>query len=150
MSLPNVIAAVTARLTAVPSTKNVYSYAREAKEMAQFTKLFLDPAAKTIHAWMVTREGTAARDEELSTYRRTHSIVMMGYYAVNDTLNSEGAFQGIIEDVCQAFDPLALRQYDGAVDWSDPVQVEGPTVLMYGQVLCHAVKLIHRVQEVIY
>jgi hypothetical protein len=154
MALPDVIAAVTARLAAVPSARNVYSYAREAKEASAFLKLFsvagANPAVKTIHAWMVTRAATAVKDEEVQTYRRTHEIVMMGYFAVDDAANSEGIFQQIVEDICQAFDPLSLRQYDGLVDWSEPVQVDGPTVLMYGAYLCHAVKLVHRVQEVIY
>jgi hypothetical protein len=150
LPLPDVIAAVTSRLVAVPAARNVYSYAREAKEQKKFLDLFKDQVAGNIHAWMVTRQATATRDEGTGTYRRIHEIAIMGYYSVNDAQNSEGAFQSIVEDVCAAFDPLALRQYDGAYDWSQPIQVEGPTVLMYGQYLCHAVKLIHRVEELIY
>ena len=150
MPLPDIITAVTARLAAVTSAKNVYSYAREAKEQAAFIALFKDTTAGNIHTWMVTRQATVTRDEGVGTYRRIHEIVMMGYMSVNDAANSEATFQGVIEDVCLAFDPLALRQYDGAYDWSQPVQVEGPTVLMYSQYLCHAVKLIHRVEELLY
>lgn len=150
MPLPDIIAAVTARLDAVPSTVNVYSYAREAKEPKKFIELFKDIVKGNIHTWMVTRQATSTKDDGTGTYRRIHEIAMMGYYSVNDAVNSEGTFQSIVEDVCAAFDPLALRQYGGKYDWSQPLQVEGPTVLMYGQSLCHAVKLIHRVEELIY
>jgi hypothetical protein len=155
LPLPDIITAVTARLAAVPSARNVYSYAREAKEQKAFLELFKDTVAGNIHTWMVTRQATVTRDEGTGTYRRIHEIAMMGYMSVNDAANSEGTFQGVIEDVCAAFDPLPLRQYPNAegvpqYDWSQPVQVEGPTVLWYSQYLCHAVKLIHRVEELIY
>jgi hypothetical protein len=148
--LLDIITAVTARLTAVTSAKNVYSYVREAKEQAVFAALFKDTVAGNIHTWMVTRQATVTKDEGVGTYRRIHEIAMMGFMSMNDAANSEGTFQSIIEDVCAAFDPLALRQYGGAYDWSQPVQVEGPTLLMYSQYLCHAVKLIHRVEELCY
>lgn len=150
MPLPDIIAAVTARVAAVAGAKNVYSYAREAREQKKFQELFQDSQAKKLHTWMVTRQATQTRDEGTTTYRRIHEIAIMGYYSVDDEQNSEGAFQALIEDVCAAFDPLPLRQYGGVYDWSQPVQVEGPTVLMYGQYLCHAVKLVHRVEELIY
>jgi hypothetical protein len=150
MPLADIIAAVTARVTAVASAKNVYSYAREAKEQKKFQDLFKDATAGNIHTWMITRQGTVTRDDGVGTYRRIHEIAIMGYMSVNDAANSEATFQGVIEDVCLAFDPLALRQYGQVYDWSQPVQVEGPTVLMYGQYLCHAAKLVHRVEELQY
>jgi len=150
MPLPDIIAAVTARVTAVASTKNVYSYARSAKEQADFLALFKDPAGPTLHTWMITRQNTGSKDGGVGTYRRIHEIAIMGYYSLDDKANSEGTFQGIIEDVCLAFDPLKLRQYAQTYDWSQPCQVEGPTVLMYGQYLCHAVKIVHRVEELLY
>jgi hypothetical protein len=150
MPLPDIIAAVTARVAAVPSAKNVYSYAREAKDPKVFQDLFKDQAKGKLHTWMITRQGTKAIDDGVGAYRRIHEIAIMGYMALNDKENSEATFQGIVEDVCNAFDPLTLRQYDGAYDWSQPCQVEGPTVLMYGQYLCHAVKIVHRVEELLY
>jgi hypothetical protein len=149
MPLPEIVTAVTDRLIAVSGTRNVYSYPRNIKEISQFKHLFADLQAKNIHTWMVTREATEKRDEGIEQCRHIHSIVMMGYFSVNDAGDSESAFQTLIEEVCQAFDPFALRQYDGLVDWSQPVQVQGPTVLMYGPSLCHAVKLIHKVEEVL-
>jgi len=150
MPLLEVIAAVTARVKAVESAKNVYSYARDVKEQKDFVALFQDPQNKKLHTWMVTREGTPAQDDGVGTYRRPHRIAIMGYYSVDDANNSEGTFQQIVEDVCNAFDPLPLRQYDGKYDWSRPCQVEGPTVLMYGSYLCHAVKIVHVVEELLY
>jgi hypothetical protein len=155
LPLPDIIAAVTARVAAVAGLVNVYSYAREAKEQKEFQQLFQDPANNKLHTWMVTREGTETRDDGVGCYRRIHKLAIMGYYSVDDLANSESTFQGLIEDVCAAFDPLALRQYPNAegvpqYDWSQPVQVDGPTVLMYGRYLCHAVKLVHRVEELLY
>lgn len=147
MSLRNAIARVTERLAAVPDIKNVYSYRREARDIQKFMQLFKDPAAKNIHAWMVTREATATVDEESQAYSRTHTIVMLGYLSVNDAENSEGTFQDLIEDACAAFDPLKARQYDGEFNWSTGVSVDGPTTLMYGAVLCHAAKLTTKIRE---
>jgi hypothetical protein len=155
LPLPDIIAAVTARVAAVEGVKNVYGYAREAREQKKFQELFQDPAAKKLHTWMITRSGTATKDDEMSAYRRIYEIAIFGYFSVDDAAESEAEFQALIESVCLAFDPLRLRQYPNAegvpqYDWSQPVQVEGPTVLMYGQYLCHAVKLIHRVEELLY
>jgi len=150
MPLADIITAVTARVAAVPTAKNVYSYAREAKEQAASLAIFKDVTAGNIHTWMITRQATIAKDDGVGTYRRIHEIAIMGYMSVNDKVDSEATFQGVIEDVCLAFDPLALRQYGQVYDWSQPVQVEGPTVLMYGQFLCHAAKLVHRVEELLY
>jgi hypothetical protein len=156
LALAKIVTAVATRLEAVASVRNVYDYLREAKDGKKFIDLFQDKEGlKNLHTWMITRERTDKKDEGISLTRHTHHIVMMGYFAVNDLQQSETTFQGIIEDACQAFDPLPLRQYTGTVaagmvDWSQPVQVEGPTVLMYGNYLVHAVKLLHKVEELVY
>ncbi len=150
MPLPDIIAAVTARVRAVASAKNVYSYAREVREQKDFVALFQDPGAKKLHTWMITRAGTASKDDGTTARRRIHEIAIFGYMSVDDANNSEATFNGVIEDVCLAFDSVFLRQYGGLYDWSQPCQVEGPTVLMYGPYLCHAVKIVHRVEELLY
>jgi hypothetical protein len=150
LPLNEVITAVTARLESVASVKNVYSYIREAKDGKKFIDLFKDPAAGVIHTWMITRAATKKMDDGTGCTRHIHDIKMLGYYALNDREASESTFQQIIEDACAPFDSLQDRQYGGQFDWSQPVQVNGPTVLMYANVLVHAVELLHKVEEVIY
>lgn len=150
MALSEVIAAVATRLESVESVRNVYTYIREARDVKKFSDLFKDPAAGVIHTWMVTRSATAKRDDGTGCTRHIHDIKLLGYYSLNDKEASEAAFQQIVEDACAPFDSLQDRQYGGAFDWSQPVQVNGPTVLMYANVLVHAVELLHKVEEVVY
>lgn len=147
MGLPEILELVTTRLEAVPTVKNVWNYKRLAVASPKFKALFQDPEAQKLHTWFVVRESSPAADEGTQAYRRIHNMVLMGYYAVSDTDASELAFNAIIQDVCDAFDPLDGRTYAGAVDWSGPLQVDGPTSLMFGPVLCHAVKISHRIED---
>jgi hypothetical protein len=151
MSASTAIAAVYDRLKTVTGVgPNVYDQIRFSNDDAQFRALFMDaltdPDAPIIRAWMVSREASSAKDAEMQAMIRTHKIVMTGYMAFQDNV-SEPLFQAQIEAICAAFLPYTARHFDNQFDWSGPPEVEGVKLVFFGSVLCHAVRIIHPVQE---
>ena len=154
MSALDAVNAVCDRLKTVPGVgPNVYNMLREAKTDAEFQALFIDavtdPANKIIRAWRVTRTATQGRDEVMNAMSRTHTVEISGFRSYHDGV-SEPEFQGVIEAISDAFDPLgengsAVRRFvsaqypQGQFDWSGPLQIMGPRLGTLGSALVHAV-----------
>jgi hypothetical protein len=150
MSLQTAIAAVFGLLKTVEGVgPNVYDQIRFTNDDAQFKALFVDattnPAAPVVRTWMVSRDATPARDEELQAMSRTHNIAMTGFMSFQDGVSSP-VWEAAIEAICAAFLPYSVRRF-GQFDWSGPPQVEGNKVVFFGSVLCHTVRIIHPVRE---
>lgn len=167
MSAIDAISAVTARLQGVPGIgPHVYNMVRAARSDAEFQQTFVDaatnPLLPLVSAWQVTREATASRDEALQAMSRTHTISITGFMSFQDNL-SEPVFQALVEAICAAFDPYAVRHFDtpidwtgpngvanifsGRFDWSGPMQVVSVKLGMLGNVLVHAALLTIQVRE---
>ena len=151
MNAQAAIAAVYAQLKAVPGVGvNVYGQLRYANDDATFDALFVDsvtnPVQPEIHAWMVTREATPTKDEEMQAGSATHSIVMTGFRGFKDNV-TEPEWQAEIDAICNAFFPYSTRHFNGAFDWSGPPQVEGVKLVWFRNALCHTARIIHTVRE---
>lgn len=167
MSAIDAVTAVWTRLGAVAGIgPNVYNMLRAAITQDQFNAIFVNttpstltpPLPNLVQAWQVTREATAAKDEELNAMSRTHEVVMYGFMGFQDGV-SEPIFQAQVEAVCAAFDSYAqptgsrLRRFVsddfpmGQFDWSGPTQVESVRLGMLGSVLVHSAKLVYPVRE---
>jgi hypothetical protein len=163
MSAFDAVNAVEARLAAVAGVgPNVYNMTRAAITDLEFKQIFIDavttPGTQIVRAWQVTREATAAKDEEMNAMSRTHQVVMTGFMGFQDGV-SEPIFQQLIETVCAAFDTYAqptgsaLRRFvsaqypNGQFDWSGPTQVEFVKLGMLASVLVHAARLVYPVRE---
>lgn len=161
MSAIDAVTAVWNRLKTVDGIgPNVYNMVRASISDDQFQSIFVDAALtpNRVQAWMVTREATGAKDDELNAMSRTHQVVMYGYMGFQDNV-SEPIFQQMVEDVCAAFDSYAqptgsrLRRFVsdefpmGQFDWSGPTQVESLKLGMFGNVLVHAARLVLPVRE---
>jgi hypothetical protein len=151
MSAATAIAAVYNLLKTVEGVgPNVYDQIRFSNDDAQFRALFMDatthPDAPVIRTWMVSREASAAKDEEMQAMSRTHKIVLTGYTAFQDNV-SEPLFQAQLETICAAFWPYSGRHFAGQFDWSGPPEVEGVKLVFFGSVLCHAARIVHPVRE---
>ena len=151
MSAITAIAAVYTLLKTVPGVgPNVYGQIRFSNDDAKFKALFVDaltdPSAPVVRTWMVSREASPSKDEEMQAYSRTHNIVMTGFMAFQDSV-SEPIWQQQIEAICDVFGAFANRHFGGQFDWSGPPQAEGVKLVFFGNVLCHAVRIVHPIKE---
>jgi len=152
MSASAAIAAVYNKLKTVAGVgPNVYDQIRFANDDAGFNTLFVDavtdPANPIVRTWMVSREDSQGADGgSTNAWKDTHNIVMTGFMAFKDGV-SEPVWQAQIDAILAAFGALADRRFDGAFDWSGPPQATGVKLVIFRNVLCHTVRIIHPVQE---
>lgn len=151
MSATAAIAAVFGLLKTAPNLgPNIYSQMRFAKDDAAFKSIFVDsttnPADPIVHAWMVTREATPAKDEAMQAMSRTHAVVMIGYRGFQDNV-TEPIWQAEIEAITGLFAPYASRRFNNTFDFSGPPMVEGVKLVWLGSYLCHTARIVHTVRE---
>jgi len=138
------VALVAARLLTVAGIGAVYNMLGNPTTEASFKARFSD--GTKIHAWEVTREGSTSADEAAQGVSRTQQVVMHGYMSFQDGV-TEPVFQALVDAVCEMFDPLSERRFDNQVDYSGPLQVEGPKFAMKGNYLIHYVRMVLPVRE---
>lgn len=164
MSALDAVAAVYNRLKTIDGVgPKVYDMLRQSVTDAEFKQIFVDaatdPANPIVRAWRVTRVGTAGKDSPfMNAESDTHDIEISGFMSFKDGV-SEPIFQGVIENIRLAFNPLgggngsSLRRFvdadhpQGQFDWSGPLQIVGPRLGTLGNVLVHAVLMNYPVQE---
>lgn len=138
--------AVAARLETVTGIGQVYNMMGAPKDEAAFKARYSD--GTKILAWEVTREGSQGKDqhEGSTAMARIEQVVIYGYMSFKEGV-SEPLFQALVDSVCDAFDPLHLRQFDGAFDWSGPLDVDGPKFARLGNYLVHYVRMVYPVRQ---
>ena len=151
MSARDAVAAIYGLLRTVEGVgPNVYDQIRFSNDDAAFNTLFVDsttdPSAPVVRAWMVNREASQAKDEAMQAWSQTHNIVMTGYFAFKDAVSSP-LWETLIDAICEAFGPYAMRHFDNQFDWSGPPQVEGNKLVFFRNVLCHSVRIVYPVKE---
>jgi len=106
-----------------------------------------------VHTWQVTRRAIAG--ERNGNFRdRVHEMVIRGYLAFSDALDTEGEFQAIIEAVLDVLEKHV--QWGSTGDCTDPValsharQPEAEVIdfVEYVGVLCHHCEIIVDVRGV--
>jgi len=151
MSATSAIAAVYNLLKTVEGVgPNVYAQIRYSNDDAAFNALFVDattdPTAPIVRTWMVSREGSDPSDRAMQAWSDTHNIVMTGFMSFKDGV-SEPVWQAQIDAIRAVFGAFANRHLDGSFDWSGPPRAEGVKLVIFRNVLCHTVRIIHPVQE---
>ena len=121
----------------------VHDYVRWAKTWEEYLSLF--KSNELIKGWEITRRSTPETQFTLNSNLRTHTMVLRGYYSVDDSAATEKTFQDIIEAIAAAF--KANPTLNGQAFSSDPLQVDSVGLAMFGSVLCHVCELILTVQE---
>lgn len=107
-----------------------------------------------LHAWFIRRETTQLTDlvvnQNLTAQQDT--LLVEGFYGVNDANNSEEAFDAIVDAVLQGLnnDRRAApggTKLNGTVQTADVPALRKMDFVMYGQsqVLCHHVEIAMRV-----
>ena len=144
MSLVNIRTEIKTILSAVDGIGVVHDYVRWANEWSKFLDLFKDSNNK-VNGWMISRISTPSKRDNMSTLKRRHLFRMEGFYGLQDSSATEIVFQGVVEDIQDAFD----SQYSlgGHALNSGPVQVIIIENRVFGKVLCHYARLEYEVEE---
>ncbi|GAJ02770.1 unnamed protein product [marine sediment metagenome] len=121
----------------------VHDYQRWAKTWEDYLSFFKSNGL--IKGWEITRRSTPETQFTLNSNLRTHTMVVRGYYSVDDSAATEKVFQDIIEAIAAAF--KANPTLNGQAFSSDPLQVDSVGLAMFGSVLCHICELRLLVQE---
>jgi hypothetical protein len=139
MALATILAEVrTILLTVSGISPLVYTRERWAAQASTVRSLYATNGR--LHAWTITRQ--ASTETRLATgheNERRHTLMLRGYYALDDAADSETTFQTLIEAICTAF--RTLPNLNSTVATSEPLQVELVEPRMFCEVLCHYAEL---------
>jgi len=121
----------------------IHDYVRYAKTWEEYLSFFKSNGL--IKGWEITRDSTPEIKFTLNSNLRTHTMMIHGYYSVDDSAATEKTFQDIIEAIAAVF--KANPTLNGKAFSSDPLQVDSVGLAMFGSVLCHVCELRLLVQE---
>jgi hypothetical protein len=100
----------------------------------------------TLHVWFIWREGSALEDEVINQNftEQTDTLVIEGFYAMNDANNSDGEFESNVDAVLKSISDDRRcapggTKLGGTVMSARAPQRRKTDLVMYGpsQVLCH-------------
>lgn len=149
-----IVTDIKAKMDAVTDVGIVHTYYRWNKSQKEFLDLFTyTPTNKSrqIRGWEITRISGA--EHKKGVYFRHHKFRLSGYMSLEDKSKTDIEFQGLIEDVCNAFrnveDQGGATWYymdgDNETDSSPQIPVIKPK--MFGNVLCHTTEIILTITE---
>lgn len=135
-------------LSGVSGIGQVHNYLRYVTTQSAFEALFV--SGGVINAWLHTRRATDGQRLTNKHTVRRHTWSILGYYALDDSAQSELTFQALLESIEQAFRAdvtlTGTAEYVEAIDIIEPV---GHVMLPPGDggFLCHFAELRLVVQE---
>lgn len=141
-TIAQVRAAILGKLNGVAGVGVVHDYERYAASMAGLTALYKSGAQ--LKGWHIRRVATEERSPAVGRYAVTHRWQMRGFWSLDDSAATEKSFDDLVETIRDAFrldDTLG-----GVVATCTAEEVAGAQVVdsgpvMFGNVLCHAVRL---------
>jgi len=144
MSLADIREQITEILSSVNGVDVVHQYQRWSSDWKKFLDLFRD-ANGTINGWIITRNATPEKWLTNVKYLRVYEFTINGIYGLKDDIETELAFQALIEDICDAFrgnDTLndtceTIAPELGSLAGHAGIQVAAVENRMFGGVLCH-------------
>ena len=103
-----------------------------------------------LHVWQVRREMTALLDAAVNQNltEQKDTLVMEGFYGVNDAADSEEEFDLIVDAVLQAVNadrrPVAAggTKLNGTVQTAETPALRKMDFVTYAEVLCHHVEIV--------
>lgn len=136
-------------LSGVSGIGKVHDYERWSKDWDTFISYFKDTASGRILGWEIGRRsgreektviGIGDEDQDLS-----HTFVIRGYMAVDDSAATEKLFNALIEAIAAAF--REKTTLNGTATDHEYIQRETIEARMFGGVLCHYAELSLTVTE---
>jgi len=138
MSLTDIREQIKSILAGIDGIGAVHDYERWSKDWNKFLDHYKSPDGR-INGWSITRDRTSEECDTSSHHTRIHHFTIRGFYGLKDSEASELTFQGLIEDICEAF--RSKYQLNETVNDNSPIQVEAVEPRMFGGVLCHFCEL---------
>lgn len=151
MSLANIItnmAGILAEVTGIGG--KVHAYERWAADAAAFKTLFVDSGK--VCGWTLTREATVAKDY-VGASLDEHTLVIRGYYSLDDSANTEKAFQDLLEAIRAKFQANRRLGYGTptvyAAHSSDRMNARAVDHRMFAGILVHYAELVLVARELV-
>ncbi len=149
-----IVTDIKAKMDAVTDVGVVHKYYRWNKGWKEFIEYFTYTPTnqpKQIRGWEITRISGA--EHKRGVYFRHYKFRLSGYMSLQDASETDIEFQGLIDEVCNAFrnveDQGGATWYymdgDNETDSSPQIPVIKPK--MFGNVLCHTTEIILTITE---
>ena len=100
-----VLAAIKTELEGVSGVVNVYDYPRWKDDITAWESLI--SSGSTLHFWEITRDSAPSEAQSGGQIFVNHTWSLWGWYHVVDADESYKTFQGIVDDVTDAFNDTA-------------------------------------------
>jgi hypothetical protein len=144
MSLENIISEVKTILSGVTGVgTKIYDFERYVQDIAGFDSLFKESGK--VRAWTISYDASAEEPDTTTSNLTTHTVVIRGYYGLDDSAASEKTFRGLIEAIRDAF--RLLPQLNGKADWSSPAYTRRFEPRKFFNTLVHYAEIVLDVTE---
>jgi hypothetical protein len=145
MSYSTILAQVKSTLEGVSGVANVYDYQRYSSDLSTLKSLFVSNSI--FHGWMITRVSAPATANITNQVFRQHQFELLGFYQVDDSLESEKTFQALCDTIMNTFDLTANLTLGGTADQIQAAQLLEFVQVEFVGVLCHHARILIQADE---
>lgn len=110
----------------------VHDYSRWAVTEEKFKELFLDNATRKLFGWELTRKSFRTERISKSTWKRTSTYLLRGYYGLQDSAATELEISALVDAIVD--DLATVRLAGSTVDANPSGTLDN---WMFGSILCH-------------
>jgi hypothetical protein len=122
----------------------VHDYFRWAADDQKLRLLFQKTPKDPLHGWEITRRGWQETRIAGTKYKVTHNYLIVGHYAISDSVASEKLFNLVLDAVNQKFIDIILTNTEGHTLPQATIKE-----WMFAGVLCHRAELVTSVTEIV-
>lgn len=136
-----ILSALVALVDGATGVENVYAYQRHVGDWKAMIDLFkvttgTSPNTTTrVHGWSISRSSVTEDWLTNVEVERVHEFKVRGIYGVQDSANSEDAFNRLVEAVANAL--RADFTCTATAEWHEPAQFPIIDYRVFGGILCH-------------
>ena len=145
MSLATIRTQLKVILEGVTGIGIVHDYERHAKDWSTYLSFYKKPGTSVINGWQITRRATREEEHAATQTYRFHTMVIHGFYSLDDSAASEKTFQDLIEAISTAIRQNATL--NGAAFHALPPNIAVVEQRMFGDVLVHYCEMTVDVEE---
>jgi len=138
MAYADILARLKTDVEAVSGIGKVYDYRRLVKKDQVRSERFVDSTGK-FHFWEISREDGAGSSDYNTLVVKRDLWSIEGWYALDDSAESEKTFQAVVNDVVDALNQDRLLNDTGYI--VEPIETPEFNHEMKADVLCHHSKI---------
>ena len=99
------------------------------------------------HVWFITRVSMPSEPFKLKHVNRKHQFQLIGFYAIDDTSESEKTFQALCDTICDDFDKDENINFVGDTHKIKPAFLESFEPVEFVNTLCHRAIITLEIEE---